>query len=114
MRTKLLASLLLLPLLGAQSSQYDVVIAGGRVIDPDSGLDAIRNIGIRGASIAAVSERPLSAKTVIRAEGRVVAPGFIDLHSHGQTNESNEYQAHDGVTTSLELEVGVPAVGAFL
>jgi N-acyl-D-aspartate/D-glutamate deacylase len=93
---------------------YDVVITGGRVMDPESGMDAVRNIGIVNGKIAAISEAPLAGRTEIRAMGRVVAPGFIDLHSHGQTNESNEYQAHDGVTTALELEVGVPSVGAFL
>ena len=93
---------------------YDVVISGGRVMDPESGMDAVRNIGILNGKIAAISEAALSGRSVIRANGRVVAPGFIDLHSHGQTNESNEYQAHDGVTTALELEVGVPSVQAFL
>lgn len=110
---KILAVLLWASVLGAQDP-YDLVIAGGRVMDPESGLDAVRHIGIRDGRIAIVSERPLTGKTVLRAEGRVVAPGFIDLHSHGQTNESNEYQAHDGVTTALELEVGVPSLGAYL
>src|SRR5688572_21114675 len=106
----------LLSVLGAQRqvSQYDLVIVGGRVMDPESGLDAVRHIGIRGGKIAAVSERPLAGKISLQAVGRVVAPGFIDLHAHGQTNEANEYQAHDGVTTALELEVGVPSVGVFL
>ena len=83
-------------------------------MDPESGLDAIRHIGIRGGKIAVISAQPLAGKTVLRANGRVVAPGFIDLHAHGQTNEANEYQAHDGVTTALELGVGVPSVGAYL
>lgn len=100
--------------LGVSAQPYDIVIAGGRVMDPESRLDAIRHIGIRGARIAAISETPLEGRTVLDAKGKVVAPGFIDLHAHGQTNEANEYQAHDGVTTALELEVGVPAVGAFL
>ncbi|MFN7933010.1 MAG: amidohydrolase family protein [Bryobacteraceae bacterium] len=96
------------------AAQYDVVISGGRVMDPASGLNAVRHIGIRGGKIAAVSATPLQGKVVLRAEGRVVAPGFIDLHAHGQTNEANEYQAHDGVTTALELEVGVPHVAEYL
>jgi dihydroorotase len=104
----------LIPLSGQVAEQFDVVIAGGRIIDPDSGLDGIRNLGIRGGSIAAITGQPLSGKMVIDAKGRVVAPGFIDLHAHGQTNQANEYQAHDGVTTALELEVGVPSVAAFL
>src|SRR5690348_7476552 len=100
---------------GAQSStQYDLVIADGRLMDPETGIDGLRHIGIRAGKVAAISEQPLFGKVVLRATGRVVAPGFIDLHSHGQTNEANEYQAHDGVTTALELEVGVPSVRAFL
>jgi predicted amidohydrolase YtcJ len=100
---------------GAQPGpQYDLVIAGGRVMDPESGLDALRHVGIRNGKVAAISEQSLTGKTVLQAGGRVVAPGFIDLHAHGQTNQANEYQAHDGVTTALELEVGVPSVGPFL
>jgi len=98
----------------AMAQPYDVVIAGGRVMDPESKLDAVRHIGIRGGKIAAISVQPLSGKVTLQAAGRVVSPGFIDLHAHGQTNQANEYQAHDGVTTALELEVGVPGVGAFL
>src|SRR5687767_10179397 len=108
----ILASLFFVSFAGAQP--YDVVIAGGRVMDPESGLDAVRHVGIRDGKIAAISEQPLTGKIILQAAGRVVAPGFIDLHAHGQSNEANEYQAHDGVTTALELEVGVPAVEAFL
>jgi dihydroorotase len=110
-----LSIFLVLTLAGAQSTaQFDVVIAGGRVMDPESRLDAVRYIGIREGTIAAISEQPLNGATVLPAAGRVVAPGFIDLHAHGQTNEANEYQAHDGVTTALELEGGVAAVSEFL
>jgi N-acyl-D-aspartate/D-glutamate deacylase len=112
---RILLFLLMISVLAAQpSAPYDLVIQGGRVMDPESGLDAIRHLGIRGGKLAAVSERPLIGKIVLQAAGRVVAPGFIDLHAHGQTNRENEYQAHDGVTTALELEVGVPAVAAYL
>jgi len=89
---------------------YDIVIANGRVMDPESGLDAIRNVGIRGRTIAAISASPLQGRTTIDARGLVVAPGFIDLHSHGQDDENYRYKARDGVTTALELEVGVSPV----
>jgi dihydroorotase len=79
-------------------------------MDPESGLDAVRDIGINGKKIAAISTRPLRGKTEIDAGGLVVAPGFIDLHSHGQTPEAYRYKAMDGVTTALELEVGVSPV----
>jgi N-acyl-D-aspartate/D-glutamate deacylase len=95
-------------LLAAQT--YDVVLRGGRVMDPESGLDAVRNVGIRGKKIAAISTNQLRGKVEIDASGLVVAPGFIDLHQHSQTPEAYRYKAMDGVTTALELEVGVSPV----
>src|SRR5262245_63317483 len=90
----------------AQAQQYDLVIANGRVMDPATNLDAVRHIGIRAGRIAAVSARPLQGKATVDAKGLVVAPGFIDLHSHGQTPENYRFKARDGVTTALEMEVG--------
>jgi len=95
-------------LLAAQT--YDIVLQGGRVLDPESGLDAVRDVGIAGKKVAAVSNRRLRGKVEIDAAGLVIAPGFIDLHSHGQTPENYRYKAMDGVTTALELEVGVSPV----
>ena len=89
---------------------YDVVIINGRVMDPESGLDAVRSVGIHDGRIAAISEQPLTGKRTIDAKGLVVAPGFIDLHEHGQEPRNYQFQAHDGVTTSLELEVGTSDV----
>ena len=89
---------------------YDVAILNGRVMDPESGLDAVRNVGIRGGKIAVISESLLSAKSTIDAKGLVVSPGFIDLHEHGQEERNYEFQARDGVTTSLELEAGTDDV----
>ena len=77
------------------------------MIDPESGLDALRNLGISEGKILAVTEAPVQGREAIEATGLVVAPGFIDLHSHGQDVENYEMQARDGVTTALELEVGV-------
>ena len=85
---------------------FDVVIAGGRVIDPESGLDAVRHVGIRSGAVGAISESPLTGTTTVDATGLVVAPGFIDLHAHGQDPVSSRFQAMDGVTTALELEIG--------
>lgn len=93
--------------LPALSQTYDVVLRNGRVMDPETKLDAIRNVGIQDGKIAAISADPLTGKTVIDATGLVVAPGFIDLHSHGQDAENYRYKAMDGVTTALELEKGV-------
>jgi len=91
---------------GQNSPEFDTVIANGRVMDPESNTDAIRNIGIRNGKIAAISTKPLKGRTVLDATGLVVAPGFIDLHQHGQDEENYRFKAMDGVTTALELEVG--------
>jgi N-acyl-D-aspartate/D-glutamate deacylase len=88
----------------------DVVIANGRVMDPESGLDAVRDVGIRGGKIVAISSETLKGKQTIEARGLVVAPGFIDLHQHGQDAQNYAAKAADGVTTALELEVGVADV----
>jgi N-acyl-D-aspartate/D-glutamate deacylase len=90
----------------AFASDYTLAINNGRVIDPESGLDAIRHIGISGGEIVTVSSTPLSADQVIDATGLVVSPGFIDLHTHSPTILGEYYQAFDGVTTALELEAG--------
>src|ERR1035441_3194413 len=97
----------------ALAQDFDVVIANGRVMDPASGMDAVRNVGIREGKIAAISADALHGRTVLDATGLIVAPGFIDLHSHGQTPENYRYKAMDGVTTALEMEVGVSPVSAW-
>jgi N-acyl-D-aspartate/D-glutamate deacylase len=94
--------------------QYDVVLEGGRVLDPETGLDAVRNVGIRDGKIVSISATPLSGRRVIHAAGLVVAPGFIDLHQHGQDIASQRVKAFDGVTTALEMEIGAPDVAEFL
>ena len=97
----------------SRTPSYDLVLAGGRVMDPATGLDAIRNLGISGGKIAAISEKPLSSTTQVDASGHVVAPGFIDLHAHGQTTSDLQIKACDGVTTALDLEVGAYPVAAW-
>src|SRR5688500_3314109 len=92
---------------------YDLVITGGRVIDPESGVDGIRHIGIRGDRIADISAAPLTGRDAIDATGLVVAPGFIDLHRHAHGNISYQYAARDGVTSTFELEIGTPDVDAW-
>src|SRR5712671_4778227 len=96
------------------AQQYDLVLDGGRVIDPETGLDAVRNVGIREGKIVRISTETLNGRRVVHAGGLVVAPGFIDLHQHGQELESQKVKALDGVTTALELEIGAPDVGQFL
>jgi Amidohydrolase family len=91
----------------AVPSAYDVVFVGARVIDPETSLDAVRNIGVADGKIAAVSERALIGHRMIDGHRLVAAPGFIDLHSHAMSYDTSTYQAKDGVTTRLELESGV-------
>lgn len=90
----------------AHAQTYDLVLEGGRVMDPESGLDAVMNVGILAGSIAAISPDPLEGREVVDVRGHVVAPGFIDLHAHGQDPFSRDLQVRDGVTTALELESG--------
>ena len=89
-----------------QPPQYDIVIKNGKVMDPETGFEGVRNVGIRGNRIAEISTLPLEGQKEIDASGLIVAPGFIDLHVHGMTNKAHEYQVRDGVTTALELESG--------
>ena len=93
--------------IGQSNIEYDIVLIGGRVIDPETKLDTIKNIGIINNRIAQISSEPLRGKEVINVNGLVVAPGFIDLHVHGRGNKEQEYKLHDGVTTMLELEWGI-------
>src|SRR5258706_12568933 len=81
------------------AQQYDLVMEGGRVLDPETGLDAVRNVGINGGKVARISADTLRGKKVMSAKSLVVAPGFIDLHQHGQDVESQRVKAFDGVTT---------------
>jgi dihydroorotase len=94
----------------ARAEVFDIVIAHGRVMDPESGLDAVENVGISAGKVRALSSDPLKGRQTIDARGMVVAPGFIDLHEHGQEPRNYEFQARDGVTTSLELELGTDDV----
>ncbi len=89
------------------AADYDIVIIGGRVIDPETGLNEIRNVGIKDGRISAVTTENISAPKIIDARNRIVSPGFIDMHAHGQTIPAGRMQAMDGVTTGLELEAGM-------
>ena len=114
--TTLVAAGLVIALLVTACSRgttYDIVIANGRVMDPESGLDGIRNVGIRAGRLEAVSTSALAGTRVIDATGLVVAPGFIDLHEHGQQEESYGLMVRDGVTSAFELEVGTGDVAAW-
>ncbi len=89
---------------------YDRVISGGRVIDPESGFDAIADVGIDGKTITAISLQPLqSSNARIDATGLVVAPGFIDILSYNPNGYGEWFKIQDGVTTNLCMHgVDVP------
>src|SRR6266576_3069673 len=92
---------------------YDRVILGGHMMDPASQLDAVRNIGLTGGLIAVITTHAIRGRDTVDARGLVVAPGFIDLHAHGQTPETYRFYSLDGVTTALELELGTSDVAAW-
>ena len=86
---------------------YEIVIENGRVMDPESGLDAVRHIGIQDGRIAAITEDHIEGEQVLDAGGHVVTAGFVDLHRHGHSPENYQAQIRDGITSALELEIGV-------
>ncbi|MDR1948083.1 MAG: amidohydrolase family protein [Spirochaetaceae bacterium] len=86
---------------------YDMVISGARVIDPETGRDAVLQVGIEGGSIAAVSRNDLSGKTEIDGRGLVLAPGFIDIHTHEDiTEEKREAFRIPRQTAACALRTG--------
>jgi N-acyl-D-aspartate/D-glutamate deacylase len=89
-----------------QMPQCDLVLSGARVIDPESGLDAVRAVGITGSRIVAIAPVLPRAALTLDVAGLVLAPGFIDLHSHAQSVTGLQLQALDGVTSALDLEGG--------
>jgi len=91
----------------------DLAIVGGRVMDPDTGFDEVATVAVTDGQIVAIGGGG-EARDTLDAAGLVVAPGFIDLHAHGQDSVSNRLQAHDGVTTALEMEIGVYPVAEWI
>lgn len=100
--------------MGDRFPHYELVLLGGRVVDPETGLDELRNVGVSCGRIAAITVEPITGADELDARGKIVAPGFIDMHSHGQGIAEQRLQAFDGVTTALELECGAfPVASAY-
>jgi len=96
----------------AYAADYDLVILNGRVMDPETMMDAVRNVGVKDGKIAAITTEKIRGKETINARDHVVAPGFIDTHSHTVVTEiGQKIHLRDGITTALELEAGVYPVG---
>lgn len=95
------------------NTPFDLVIEGGRVMDPETGFDGVRNVGIRAGKIVAISAQPLVGHRVIDARDHVVAPGFIDIHTHTPTPLGQQANVLDGITTHLDTEAGAFPVAAF-
>ena len=111
-----LAALMVLAFLVAPSAgqDYDLVILKGRVMDPETNLDAVRNVGVRNGKIAVITEDAISGTETIDAKDHVVAPGFIDTHVHIVDHPfGQKLMLRDGVTTPLDLEVGAFPVDRF-
>jgi cytosine/adenosine deaminase-related metal-dependent hydrolase len=94
------------------TTSYDIVLRGGRVIDPETGLDAVADVAVSAGRIASIGTGAGSAAVDLDVAGQVVTAGFIDLHSHTTGVAGNRLRALDGVTTALELEAGVTPVAA--
>jgi N-acyl-D-aspartate/D-glutamate deacylase len=97
---------------GSQSGEVpDLVLKGGRILDPETGTEVVGDVGITGGVITAVSQTAITGRRDIDVSGLVVAPGWIDLHSHVDDIAGHRLQAADGVTSVLDLEVGSSPVG---
>lgn len=93
------------------AKEYDLVINNGRVMDPETDFDEIRNVGIKDGKIAKITKGALKGKQTIDATGLVVAPGFIDTHFHAQDAFATKMAVAGGVTTGMDLEAGATPVG---
>ncbi len=87
----------------SRAAGYDIVIKGGRVIDPSLGIDAVRDVAVVGGRIAAVeTDIAAGGADVIDAHGKIVAPGLIDIHCHCRVKEMPSLVLGDGVTAFID------------
>jgi cytosine/adenosine deaminase-related metal-dependent hydrolase len=108
-RKRLAASALIVGVMTALSGHaqdYDLVINGGRVMDPETEFDAVANVAIKDGRIVAITDQPITGDETIDATGLVVSPGFIDTHYHATDVFASKMALRDGVTTGMDLEAG--------
>lgn len=99
-------SIPVLLLVVTQAQSYDLVIAGGRVMDPGSGYDGVAWVGITTGTVQTVSVTPISGRVTIDASGLIVAPGFIDILAYNPDPIGAWNKIADGVTTALAMHGG--------
>ena len=109
----LLTTVIVVGCTNAQQAEYDLVILGARVVDPETKLDQVLNIGITGTEISAITPEAIKGKEQIDAAGLIAAPGFIDLHAHGQDPYSEKVSIFDGRTTQMDLEGGALPISEY-
>jgi len=80
---------------------YDLVVEGGRIVDPDSGFDGVANVGIDGDTVTTIADGPLTGRRTLNARGLVVAPGFIDVLSYPVNGYGEWNKVADGVTSNV-------------
>jgi len=97
----------------AMAADCDIVILGGRVMDPETNFDDVRNVCVKADRIAAITQEDISGTETIDASGHVVAPGFINTHTHTYLPFDQRMMARDGTTTILDTEMGSGSVAAF-
>jgi len=97
----------------ASAEDCDIALLNGRVMDPETNFDAVRNVCVTADKITAINEDDLSGKRQIDLSGHVVAPGFINTHSHSFGGFDQKMMAHDATTTILDTESGVADANLF-
>lgn len=95
------------------AQDYDIVILDGRVMDPETKFDGVRNVGVKDGKIASITQEAIKGKEMIDAKGHVVAPGFIDTHTHSSDKFSIKMSMMDGVTTGMDMELGALNIDAW-
>ncbi|MEU6412894.1 amidohydrolase family protein [Microbispora sp. NPDC046933] len=95
--------------------EYDILLRGGRVIDPAADIDQVADVAIAGGKVEAVGpDLAGHAATVIDVTGRYVIPGLVDLHvhipDHAGGGAGHAMLARAGVTTALDLSGPVTGV----
>ena len=90
-----------------QTPTGDIAIINGRVMDPETEIDAVKNILIRNDKIVSITSNNVSADRIIDASGLVVAPGFVDILAHiTADHEPQKFKIKDGITSVVHMHGG--------